>query len=409
MHLIRHPIRWQWGTYVDVGVGLTQKKEPYGHYNEWWLYTFDKRTGQFQAAPVRGQDFITTTGTGSYTSKPSWNNSANLIEVIGGGAAGAHGASTSTGGGGGAGGNYNSISNFTFALPGTTSSLYGVGAGGLHGGTFPQNGGDTWFNSLAYPTSGTAVGAKGGLSPATNTTATGGVFVSTASNYPANTGFAGGSGANGTSASVGGGGGGAAGASGPGGSASSNTGGTGNGGKVLGGAPGNPGTSFVGTEYGSQGGVGGGAGGSNASGGTGGSAKGFGGGGGGGSRSNGTGGDGFRGVIVLTWDIPTNLQDWPLPEQHRTDRLAWREGNLEQGFLPPGVGTPIRLTAGQQLFDLSAGQLLNPLLDPGTIEQGFLQPPTVTIPGPPLPLSAVRIYDLTGGIPWNAFDVNYFD
>src|SRR5258708_29391246 len=147
----------------------------------------------------------------SQTSPSDWNNSNNSAQVVGAGGASAKGASTSTGGGGGGAGAYNKISNFNIATPGTTVMNYGVGVGGLAASTFPQNGGDTWFGSVAFPTSGTGVGARGGSSPTGNTVATGGVGGLAANGFPTTSPPArdGGAGANGTSATVGGGGGGA--------------------------------------------------------------------------------------------------------------------------------------------------------------------------------------------------------
>ena len=229
------------------------------------------------------------------------------VEVVGGGGAGARGASTSTGGGGGAGGGYNKITNFTFATPGTTTASVSVGIGGVWTSSSITNGGDTWFNDTVFPTSGSKVGARGGPSPATFNTATGGTAAATSTFFPTTSppARAGGNGANGTSASVGGGGGGGGGPNGAGGNASSNTGGTGDGGTVTAGAAGNPGTAFTGTEFDATHGIGGGGGGSNASAGAGKAAIGYGGGAGAGSRSNGTGANGFQGIIVLSWVATT--------------------------------------------------------------------------------------------------------
>jgi len=109
---------------------------------------------------------LTTTGSlQSYTSPLDWNNSANLVEAIGGGGSGATyraslSSASATGGGGGA---YSATPNITFALPGTTSADYRVGTGG--GAKSPSNAGeagsDTWFNGASLAAS--SVGAKGGL------------------------------------------------------------------------------------------------------------------------------------------------------------------------------------------------------------------------------------------------------
>lgn len=290
-----------------IGLVWIEQKETYGWYREWHLVTYDE--GQVNTHFVAGQDFITTTGASTYTSKASWNNANNTVEVIGGGGAGARGASTSTGGGGGAGGGYNKITNFTFATPGTTTASVSVGIGGVWTTSSITNGGDTWFNDTVFPTSGSKVGAKGGPSPATNTTATGATAALTSTFFPTTSppARAGGNGAAGTSASAGGGGGGAGGPNGAGGNASATTGGTADGGTVTGGAAGNPGTAPKGSQYpGSPaGGIGAGGGGSNASGGAGAAATGYGGGAGAGSRSTGTGANGFQGIIVLSWVATT--------------------------------------------------------------------------------------------------------
>src|SRR5215831_3594488 len=259
-----------------------------------------------QMVPVALQDILSTTNaaTQTYTSKSDWNNRCNTVEVIGGGGAGAIGASTSTGGGGGGGGAYNRISAFTFATPGTTTATYQTTAGLLHTGTFPGTAPDCWFNGSTL--AGSSVGAKGGLSPATSTTATGAAGGATAGGVPTTSppARAGGTGGNGASASAGGGGGGAGGPNGAGGNGSGTTGGTADGGVVAGGSPGSPGGANKGHEWTATDGCGSGAGGSNASAGTGGTAVGFGGGGGGGSRSNGVGGDGFQGVNILQSVFP---------------------------------------------------------------------------------------------------------
>jgi len=304
----RSKIETDFGWLNRVGLLWIEEQKEYGWDRTWLLYRM-LDDGQVETVPYMKQAFLeATTGSNvTYTSDATWNNASNTVEVVGAGGAGAHGASTTTGGGGGAGGGYNKISNFSFATPGTTTAVYRVGTAGVHGGTFPQTGGDSWFNATAFPTTGTAVGAKGGPSPATNTTATGGVAVATTSFYPTTSppARAGGNGAAGTSASAGGGAGGAGGPTGAGGAASTTTGGTADGGTVVGGPPGNGATAAgkKGTEFTGSvaGGIGSGGGGSNVSAGTGGTAIGYGGGGGGGSRSTGTGGDGFKGIVVLSW------------------------------------------------------------------------------------------------------------
>jgi hypothetical protein len=357
---IDHPVNWTHLPEYDFGIAWTQVKEDWGHSNTWFIYNRDRTTNKIVAAPVFAQDVITATGTGTYTSKVSWNNSNNKVEVVAGGGCGAIGASTTTGGGGGAGGGYNSISNFSFATPGTTTALYGVGVGGHWTSSSVTNGGDTWFNSAAFPASGTAVGAKGGPSPATFNTATGGTAALTSTFFPTTSPPArvGGNGASGTSASVGGGGGGGGGPNGVGGNASSNTGGTGDGGTVTAGAAGNPGTAFAGKQFGTSllaVGIGGGGGGSNASAGKGATAIGYGGAGGGGSRSNSTlAGDGFQGVVVLSWNIadrPDGI-DFPNPTSKKipTDQLTIAEAG--NALTAPAVTTTTLLGAVEDWLDL---------------------------------------------------------
>lgn len=255
-----------------------------------------------EGMPVAMQDLLTGTSASNqtYTSNANWNNRLNYVSTIAGGGAGAIGASTTTGGGGGGGGAYNRINNLTFATPGTTTASYTVQVGLLHGGTFPGTAPDTWFNGTTL--AGSSVGCKGGVSPATSTTATGGTGGLASAGVPTTSppGQNGGAAGNGASATAGGGGGGAGGPSGAGGAGSGTTGGTADGGKVAGGAAGNPGGHNSGTEFDATHGCGSGCGGSNASGGTGGSGSLYGGGGGGGSRSTGIGGDGAQGIIVLS-------------------------------------------------------------------------------------------------------------
>ena len=199
-----------------------------GHLRRWFLRLWID--GEELLFPVLGQSFLTTpTGSLQTTNggvDGSWNNRYNRIEVIGAGGAGAHGASTTTGGGGGGGGAYNAITNFTITTPGTTTFSWELGTGGAAGGTFPQNGGDTWWNAAAFPTTGTAVGARGGASPTTNTTATGGAGGLASNGFPTTSppGRNGGTAGNGASATAGGGGGGAGGPSGVGGNGSGTAG-----------------------------------------------------------------------------------------------------------------------------------------------------------------------------------------
>src|SRR5260370_19480654 len=128
--------------------------------------------------------FILVGASSPFTSPSDWNNANNSVETIAGGGASARGASTSTGGGGGGAGAYNKITNFTFATPGATTAAFGVGAHGVNNGTTVTNGGDTWFNSAAFPTTGTAVGARGGAAPASITAAAGGAGGLAANGFP---------------------------------------------------------------------------------------------------------------------------------------------------------------------------------------------------------------------------------
>ena len=153
-----------------MGLLWIDLKQDYGWYREWHCVTYDE--GQVNTQIVLAQDFVTTTGASTYTSKASWNNANNTVETVGGGGAGARGASTSTGGGGGGGGAYNKITNFNFATPGTTTASVSVGIGGVWTSSSITNGGDTWFNGASLAAS--SVGCKGGASPATFNTATGG-------------------------------------------------------------------------------------------------------------------------------------------------------------------------------------------------------------------------------------------
>jgi len=116
------------------------------------------------------QIFLTSDSTWSVPL--DWNSSNNTIEVIGGGGSGGVAnnywvcSSLSTGGGGGA---YSKISNVLLTPGSSVPYIIGLGgpAASPPGWVGPSNGndgGDTWFNDTAYPTSGpNKVGAKGGL------------------------------------------------------------------------------------------------------------------------------------------------------------------------------------------------------------------------------------------------------
>lgn len=121
------------------------------------------------------QTILTTTGSNqTYTSPSDWDNSNNTVECLGAGASGSVVRGTvghSTGGGGGA---YSSISNFSFASPGTTTATYNVGDGGasitrsVNINVTGNDGGPTYWNSTVDPGVGTtnakcsAAGGSGG-------------------------------------------------------------------------------------------------------------------------------------------------------------------------------------------------------------------------------------------------------
>jgi len=303
---------WNGRNVVQHNVGSTliviDRKEPHGWYRRWHLVQ-QYNQDQFNLIPVMDQDFITATpGVNSiYTSKASFNANHNWVEVIGGGAAGAKGATATSSGGGGGGGAYNIIRNAPwFAVPGTSTTTVRVGQAGTALGTFPQTGGDSWIGSTSFPAAGaTTVGARGGTSPATNTTSTNGTGGAAASGFPTTSppAFSGGNGtttpANGTTGS---GGGGAGGPRGVGGGATAGAGGSADGGLPAGGAAGSPGGVGVqGTEWVSFGCSSGGGGG-NASPSTGGSGTSYGGGGAGGAGL-GTGGSGGQGLVIVSWVV----------------------------------------------------------------------------------------------------------
>ena len=56
------PVGWLW----------IETKKTYGWYREWHFVTYDE--GQVNTQIVLAQDFVTTTGASTYTSKASWNN-----------------------------------------------------------------------------------------------------------------------------------------------------------------------------------------------------------------------------------------------------------------------------------------------------------------------------------------------
>ena len=318
---IDHPVRWARLPEFDVGVAFVQSRAPHGHENRWLLYVRRWNDADVQAIPVLAQTVITSSAgsTQTITSDATWNNSDNSIEVIGAGARGAIGSSNTTSGGGGGGGAYSKIVNASITTPGTTQFFARVGGVTATNGSA---GGDSWWTltspGTAFPTTGTAVGAKGGAALASASSPTGGAGGALASAYasPATSSVKTSGGAGGTaggSGAAGGGGGGAGGAAGNGVAATGgpSAGGVGNvstgnlGG--TGGAAGNPGVAGgAGSNLSTSptAGSGGGGGGGNATASTGGQGGLYGGGGGGGGRATGVGGQGRQGLVVLTWSVP---------------------------------------------------------------------------------------------------------
>lgn len=273
-------------------------------------------------------DFATTifhvSPTGSNqtgTSPADWGNSQNAVETLGAGGSG--GASMGTnaagcGGGGGAWngrGHYESLgANHNFAVPGTTTYTWQVGAGGTavsrasNGNTTGNAGGDTWFNGTTL--AGSSVGSKGGSGGgATGTSANGGAGGVGASGQGTSS-FDGGRGGNltGGSGRRAAGGGGAAGKNGAGNQgvdSSSTTNGTitngGSGDAGFGGAAGSSGNGGAGQEWDVTHGSGGGGSGRNGT--TTGRQGGLYGGAGGGNADNAAcdSGAGRDGIIVLTY------------------------------------------------------------------------------------------------------------
>ena len=162
---IDHPVRWARLPEFDVGVAFVQSRAPHGHENRWLLYVRRWNDADVQAIPVLAQTVITSSAgsTQTITSDATWNNSDNSIEVIGAGARGAIGSSNTTSGGGGGGGAYSKIVNASITTPGTTQFFARVGGVTATNGSA---GGDLWWTltspGTAFPTTGTAVGAKGG-------------------------------------------------------------------------------------------------------------------------------------------------------------------------------------------------------------------------------------------------------
>jgi hypothetical protein len=309
--------------YVDI-------PKPFGKMRHWFVRL---RFGPI-FFPALTQTFLTSpTGSNqTLTSDATWNNASNTVECIGAGGSGSFGSNASgVSESGGGGGEYQKITNFTFAVPGTTTATYQIGTGGAaQSSTAGANGsgngiagGDTWFNATAFPTVGTACGAHGGGAGVQNAVPTNGGAGGTGG-YPNTAHANGGRGGNvTTSNTIASGGGGAGGPSGAGntgldlssgatrpdgGSADAGSGGAAGVGAFA--TPGGNGGN--GTELGdSVHGTGGGGGGLRANGNAnqvGGSGGIYGGGGGAsqngatsGSSRRATSGAGGQGIIVLTW------------------------------------------------------------------------------------------------------------
>ncbi len=274
--------------------------------------------GATQAGSATTTVYLTDTSQTTWRVPVGWSTTNTVEAIGGGGAGGTNGGAGAGNGGGGAGGGYSKSVNLTGLSAGAYVTVH-VGAGGT---VNPATaGGDTWFNSTAFPASGQAVGAKGGGAGTDNYTyvsgpaggnGTGGA---SGSGYAVGTGNAKNSGGDGGGSftRAGGSGGGAGGPNGTGGAGNndpntsgckSGPGGGGNGGGSQGGAGVDacPGAGAAGGNNSSS--AGGGAGGSSG-GGTGGTGTVGGGGGGGGSNSGGNpnaGGPGGVGGLGNEWD-----------------------------------------------------------------------------------------------------------
>ena len=119
------------------------------------------------AAAASPKTIVLTSGS-TWTVPSDWNNSANTIEVIGGGGAG-QSATRYEGGAGGGGGAYSKMSNLTLTKGATV--IYSIGSGGILNNSPSANypisadgtagsGGNTWFNGTSY--AGASVAAQGG-------------------------------------------------------------------------------------------------------------------------------------------------------------------------------------------------------------------------------------------------------
>src|SRR5262245_37275388 len=88
------PVHWTRLLDHDVAVGLYRRKTKYGHENRWYLLTRRWDEQDIAQQLVLAQTVITSSPgtTQTITSDATWNNASNTVEVIGGGASGAHGA-----------------------------------------------------------------------------------------------------------------------------------------------------------------------------------------------------------------------------------------------------------------------------------------------------------------------------
>jgi hypothetical protein len=302
--------------------------------NSQLIELLDRRDFVFLSTVV----FLSVASSSPWTVDGTWNNASNMIEVIGGGGSGGSAQGTTASSGGGGGGAYCSISNAS--LSGTAAFGVGAGGTGVTGTPFNgNNGGQTWFNSVAYPVSGpNTVGADKGLlgqGLATNS-ATGGAGGLKANNFPANTGAAGGKGGNCSANNTAAGGGGAGGPHGDGVAAANvSTQGTGsaggNGDAGSGGAGSATSTTSAnggaGTEYTTAGSGGGSGAGRNTSGTSSSGTGGLYGAGSGGSQSGISGtptsGAGAPGLIVLTWTPAGIPQQYISIQQAITRSRYW--------------------------------------------------------------------------------------
>jgi hypothetical protein len=274
--------------------------------------------------------FLTSTpgpGTWSPPNPALWNNSSNLVEVLGSGGSGAKGNFNPSpvfraGGGGGGGGGYARQPNVTIPGPGAFS--VSVATGGDQGATFFDS--PTTVRATSGTNGGPITGGPGGTGTAGATLTTGGAGGTSPTGAPtlgvgggsggggaAGLGGNGGNGGQGTRATpptltVGGGGGGGAGSTGAGGNASGTTGGsagTGGGGAGVNGSglQGGAGSAFGGSPASGSGGGGSGGFAPGTPGGAGGLYGGGGGGGGGAAPSPVAtpGGTGAPGIIHIQY------------------------------------------------------------------------------------------------------------